>query len=384
MPAIPDSINTWQMAEGPVIDKETRKVTTPGKFAKTTIPVPELGPDEALVKIAGCGVCHTDLSYFYEGVPTVNKPPLTLGHEISGEVVAGPGRLMGKNVLIPAVMPCNKPDCPICSAGRGNRCLDQKMPGSSLGIYGGFSDYIPVPADDLCVIEDLKGIPLEHYSVVADACTTPYQAGIRAEVGPGDRVMVFGACGGVGTYMTQFAKAMGADVVVGLDINECQTPERSRITGRTTLSMSRIRISRPFATNSGPDLSMRPAFPTTSAGKYLKSPAWELPRTWPWGSCHTWASSSSSDSVWPGISTSISRLMAFDAEIIGTWGCLPQILQQRPRSGAIRKEFKIEPFLEIKPMSQIAQKFSTTQHHGLFRQASGFGYRISKTIVFTV
>ena len=77
--------------------------------------MPELGPDDALVKVAGCGVCHTDLSFFYDGVPTVNKPPLTLGHEISGTVVAGPGGLVGKNVIVPAVMPCNKPDCPICA-----------------------------------------------------------------------------------------------------------------------------------------------------------------------------------------------------------------------------------------------------------------------------
>jgi len=43
-----------------------------------------LGRGEVLVKVAGCGVCHTDLGYFYDGVPTVQKPPLTLGHEISG------------------------------------------------------------------------------------------------------------------------------------------------------------------------------------------------------------------------------------------------------------------------------------------------------------
>ena len=100
-----------------------------------------------LVEIAGCGVCHTDLSYFYYGVPTVSKPPLTLGHEISGRVVAGEESWIGKEVIIPAVMPCN--NCPICDAGRGNRCLAQKMPGNSLGIYGGFSSHIPVPATDL-------------------------------------------------------------------------------------------------------------------------------------------------------------------------------------------------------------------------------------------
>ena len=83
MAGLPDKIDTWQMVTPTSKD-------APGKLERTTIPVPELKPDEALVKVAGCGVCHTDLSYYYDGVPTVNKPPLTLGHEISGTVVDGP------------------------------------------------------------------------------------------------------------------------------------------------------------------------------------------------------------------------------------------------------------------------------------------------------
>src|SRR5690606_5447551 len=105
---VPDAIRTWQMTE-------------PGRLESRTVPTPALGPDEALVEIRGCGVCHTDLSYFYLGVPTIQKPPLTLGHEIAGVVVAGPERLLGREVVVPAVLPCN--DCDICRAGRGNRCL---------------------------------------------------------------------------------------------------------------------------------------------------------------------------------------------------------------------------------------------------------------------
>jgi len=50
------------------------------------------GAGEVLIEIAGCGVCHTDLGFFYDGVPTRHPLPLTLGHEISGRVVeAGQG-----------------------------------------------------------------------------------------------------------------------------------------------------------------------------------------------------------------------------------------------------------------------------------------------------
>ena len=66
----------------------------------------EPGAGEVVVAIAGCGVCHTDLGYFYDGVRTNQPLPLTLGHEISGTVVAtgeGAGAWRGKSVIVPAV-----------------------------------------------------------------------------------------------------------------------------------------------------------------------------------------------------------------------------------------------------------------------------------------
>ena len=85
---IQEKISTWQMITPYRKDKKTGEIV-PGEIKKTIIPVPELKKGEVLVEIAGCGVCHTDLGFFYDGVPTVNKPPMTLGHEISGIVIAG-------------------------------------------------------------------------------------------------------------------------------------------------------------------------------------------------------------------------------------------------------------------------------------------------------
>jgi threonine dehydrogenase-like Zn-dependent dehydrogenase len=142
---------------------------------------------------------------------------LTLGHEISGTVVAGDEKWMGKEVIIPAVMPCRK--CLLCKTGRGNRCLVQKMPGNSLGVYGGFSSHIPVPSVDLCEVRNRGSIPLEQLAVVADAVTTPYQAAKRADLQPGDNVIIIGVTGGVGVYMAQTAKALGAKAVIGIARN---------------------------------------------------------------------------------------------------------------------------------------------------------------------
>ena len=75
MATIPDKIETWQMVQPTAKNKDTGEVI-PGKLAKTSIPVPTLGAGDVLVKVAGCGVCHTDLGYFYDGVPNVSRTTL--------------------------------------------------------------------------------------------------------------------------------------------------------------------------------------------------------------------------------------------------------------------------------------------------------------------
>lgn len=350
--SVPDKIQTWRMTKGPEVDKETKKVTAPGVLEKTEIPTPELGPKEALVEVAGCGVCHTDLSYFYDGVPTVTKPPLTLGHEISGVVIAGDSDLVGKQVIVPAVMPCN--ECDICAKGRNNRCLNQKMPGNSLGAYGGFSSHIPVPKDDLCVIEDLKGRPLENYAVIADAVTTPYQAAMRADLKAGEPVLVLGAAGGVGGYMAQIAKALGANPVVGLDKVEDKL-ERSKSLGvdytinTTGKEMGQVKDEfKEIAKSAGHKHNVGwKIFECTGAG-----PIQDL-------GLSLLGFIGKMIIIGFGMSKNtymISRLMAFDAEIIGTWGCLPQYYKpvlEMVQSGKIEIDSLVDP----RPMSQIEQAF---------------------------
>jgi 6-hydroxycyclohex-1-ene-1-carbonyl-CoA dehydrogenase len=81
------------------------------------------GTDEVLIKVAGCGVCHTDIGFWKDGVPTKKELPLTLGHEISGTVVGAGSdfeHLIDQQVVVPAVIPCGK--CALCQSGRGNVC----------------------------------------------------------------------------------------------------------------------------------------------------------------------------------------------------------------------------------------------------------------------
>ncbi len=347
--SVPDKIQTWQMVE-------------PGKLAKTSIDVPELKAGEVLVEVAGCGVCHTDVGYFYDGVPTVSKPPLTLGHEISGRVVAGEENLIGKEVIIPAVMPCNK--CDICAMGRGNRCLAQKMPGNSMGIYGGFSSHIPVPSEDLCLVGDRGEMPLEHLSVVADAITSPYQAAMRADIKEGDLVLITGATGGIGVYMTQIIAALGAKEVISVARNK-EKLERSLKYGATHT----------FSTLDKTTKDIRNDFRAYCKEKGLPNYGWKI---------FECSGSKAGQEIGLELLSFIgklfivgygmqrveymfSRLMAFDAEVIGSWGCLPKYYPEVLKM-VLEGKIKVSPLVELRPMSQIEQAFKESHSGTLLKR----------------
>lgn len=175
------------------------------------IAVPEIGPDDVLVKVAACGACHTDLHYIEHGIPTFKKPPVVLGHEASG-IVEKAGKNVtnvaeGQRVLIPAVLTCGK--CKFCRMGRENICTDMTMLGNHFD--GAYAEYVAVAAKD--VLDLPESIPLEEASIIADALSTPFHAvKNRAKVRAGDTVVVFG-CGGVGINAVQLATLAGAYVI---------------------------------------------------------------------------------------------------------------------------------------------------------------------------
>ena len=347
---IPTKIETWQMVE-------------PGKLVWASLDVPELKSGEVLIEIAGCGVCHTDLGYFYDGVPTVSKPPLTLGHEISGIVIAGDDKWLGREVIVPAVMPCN--ECPICAAGRGNRCLAQKMPGNSMGIYGGFSSHIVVPSADLCLVENRGTIPLDNLAVVADAVASPYQAAVKAGVKPGDLTIVVGTGGGLGTYATQVCSALGAQEVIGIDVIPDKL-ERALKYGATYTINSAGKSAR----------EVRDEFRSYCKGKGMPSNyGWKI---FEWTG--TPAGQEIALELLSFVSTlmicgfgmqkneySLSRLMAFDADIMGSWGCLPKHYPEILRM-VLTGKIEAEPFVETRPMSQIQAAFEEAHRGGLMKR----------------
>jgi 6-hydroxycyclohex-1-ene-1-carbonyl-CoA dehydrogenase len=186
-------------------------------LAVQEVPDPSPGPGELLVRVAACGVCHTDLHYLDHGTPTFRKPPLILGHEISG-TVAGLGAGVsgwqeGDRVLLPAVYGCGQ--CPACRTGRENICERMVMFGNN--VDGGYAEFVVAPSRDVHRLPDR--IPLVEGAIIADALTTPYHAVVhRGRIQAGDQVAVFG-CGGIGLNLVQVAAAFGARVVA-VDLSE--------------------------------------------------------------------------------------------------------------------------------------------------------------------
>ena len=318
-------------------------------------PTPELKEGEVLVKVAGCGVCHTDLSFWHFGVQTKHALPLTLGHEISGVVVAGDKNWLNKPVIIPAVLPCG--ECELCKKGRSNICRSQLMPGNDF--HGGFASHIKVPARFLCPVSDtvLKKYPLEQLAVIADAISTPYQVMKKSELESGDLAIVIGV-GGVGVYGALIAKIFGAKVIA-LDIND-EKLEIARQNGvDAALNIKGMdakaikeKLKELVKEVKGPKFGWKIfEFSGTKAGQDL---AFNL---------ITFTSTLSIVGfTMDKVEVRLSNLMAFDAKLIGTWGCRAELYPEVLELIASDK-LKIGQFVQTFPMSKINEVFKNTLDH---------------------
>ncbi len=183
-------------------------------------PVPEAGPGQVLLKIAGSGVCHSDLHVMEwpEGVNDWDLP-FTFGHENTGWVEAvghGVGGLeVGEAVAVYGAWGCGR--CANCRTGKENYCLAPgRALGGGLGADGGMAEYMLVPAARwLLPLGDLD--PREA-APLTDAALTPYHAIRRSLLllTPGSSAVVIGA-GGLGQMAIQILKALSPARVVAVD-----------------------------------------------------------------------------------------------------------------------------------------------------------------------
>jgi 6-hydroxycyclohex-1-ene-1-carbonyl-CoA dehydrogenase len=308
------------------------------------------GPAEVVVAIAGCGVCHTDLGYYYDGVRTNAPLPLALGHEISGKVVAagaGAEAWAGKSVIVPAVLPCG--ECDLCQRGLAPICRKQKMPGND--IQGGFASHIVVPGRGLCAVDEARlakaGLTLAEVSIVADALTTPYQAVRRAGVASGSLAIVVGA-GGVGGYCVQVAQAFGAKVVA-IDVDDAKLTAVADHGAALTLNSRNLEGK-----------AIKQVIAAFAKDKGLRATEWFIfecsgtatGQLTAYGLLVHGATLSVVGFTMDKVELRLSNLMAFDARALGNWGCPPEFYPAA-LDLVLAGQVQIRPFVEAHPLADI-------------------------------
>lgn len=332
-------------------------------LVKTERDIAEPGPGQVVVAVSGCGVCHTDLGFLYDGVPTRHPLPLILGHEVSGIVVsagADVAALLGRAVVVPAVLPCGA--CSLCRRGRGDICRKQIFPGSD--VDGGFSSHLVVPASGLCPVplSVEPGPGLARLSVAADAVSTAYQAILKSELGAG-QLAVFIGVGGVGGFGLQIARGLGARTLA-LDVSEERLDLMQQHGAEWTLNVRdlparevRKRV-RALAEAAGVGSAEWRIFETsgTAVGQEL---AWALLT---YGAYLGVVGYAPAD-----VSIRLSNLMAFAARAEGTWGCLPEHFPAVIEL-ILGDRVVVDPFIEFHPMSAINSVLERLHHHELRRR----------------
>ncbi|MDY0002013.1 MAG: 6-hydroxycyclohex-1-ene-1-carbonyl-CoA dehydrogenase [Polyangia bacterium] len=350
-------------------------MTEPGKpFEKQTLSIPAPAAGEVLVEVAGCGVCHTDISFLHLGVKTRKAPPLILGHEIAGRVIevgqggdadpaaiAAAKALEGKPVLVPAVLPCGI--CELCRAGHRTICRAQIMPGNDR--HGGFASHVVVPARYVCPVPDavLAKNELWELSIVSDAMTTPFMSVKRSGLAAGDLAIVIGA-GGVGIHAVQIAAATGAKVIA-LDVDDAKL-EQAKSSGAGAVinvrgldpkalkgkmaeagkAMGAPKFCTKIFETSGTKAGQDTGFGLLTFGSYMAVVGFTMDK----------------------LDLRLSNLMAFDATVRGNWGCDPELYPEvLDWIGSGR--LKVKPYVEGHPLEEANAVFDAAHHGKLVRRA---------------
>ena len=198
---------------------------------------PLITADEVLLKIRASAICGTDVRMLRNGHKAASASnPLTLGHEISGEIDAVGANIAaykpGDRVAVAPNLGCGV--CDLCVSGNTHMCRDSEALGVT--IPGAFAEYMVIPAEavrqgNICLIGDNTSF---EEAALAEPFSCVYNAFELYGVNPGDSVVIIGA-GPIGLMHAKLARMAGAGKVIINDLNadrlaECREIDPSFIT----------------------------------------------------------------------------------------------------------------------------------------------------------
>ncbi len=182
-------------------------------------PDPQIGPDDVLVRVRACGMNRVDI-FTREGQQGVRAPlPHILGMEPAGDVVAVGERVngvaVGDRVLPPVRISCR--ECDLCRRGAENICPHMHVLGRTR--HGGYAEYIAVPDQDILILPD--ALSYEQAAALTVAFGTAWHMLVtRAQIQPGETVLVLAAGSVVGSAGIQVAKHFGCRVIATASTDE--------------------------------------------------------------------------------------------------------------------------------------------------------------------
>lgn len=219
-------------------------------------PALDLKPDEVLVRVEACGVCHSDLHMIRGDWPDVAKRtqmPAILGHEVVGRVekvgAQAHGIAVGARVGVGWLYSTCEA-CEFCRDDAENICKYRAVTG--LAAPGGFAEYIRMRATHAIAVPE--SLPAEEAAPLFCAGLTVFHALRNAEVQPGHRVAVFGI-GGLGHLAVQLARNAGAEVI-GVDIAEAKLALARKCGAVETVNSTEPNAREKLRANGGPDVAI--------------------------------------------------------------------------------------------------------------------------------
>ena len=192
------------------------RLTQVGKpLQEADVDLPEIGASDVLVRVAACGICHSD-EHYRAGISRIDCLPVTLGHEIAGWIEKAGADIKhvtcGDRVCVHYLVHCGS--CEFCVRGLEQFCRSGQMIGKHRD--GGYAEFIKVPGRNVFALPD--EIPFEIGAIMMCSSATALHALNKARLRPGESIAIFGF-GGLGFSAFQLARAFNCEDVYVVEIN---------------------------------------------------------------------------------------------------------------------------------------------------------------------